>query len=265
MLSSCHNVSILIYVSTSTTKSARFRQPLTLLRDLPQPSSLIKSEVTETQSEPTWPLIHNHRGAQPDGTPLYNSDHSKHASVRLGYFLFFLASIAFACNSVLVRVSESRFAVPSVMILFLRGLTHTTFAILYFVFSYSPADLFKWRLSRHQTILLFFRGVAGTFSLLSFFTSVKMVHVGDAISVFFLHPIFVFILASIFLSEAVTFKGVVAIVLSSAGTVLIAFGQQNDTDDSLILTTELSGWSLCLSALFRPLSPSSRSVHLVCP
>lgn len=83
-----------------------------------------------------------------------------------------------------------------------------------------------------------------------FYIGVNMVQVGDAISIFFLNPMFTFILAALFLSENVTLQGVIAIVLSAIGTMLIGLGQNSEAGDTLVLTSRLIGLAMIILGAF---------------
>lgn len=204
----------------------------------------------ESQIESTLPLLHKHRPGYPHGTPTHDDEHGIRTSSRLGYFYLFLCAIFFGSHSVLIRVAETTFAVPLGLTIYIRALIHIIGAVLFFVFSYRPSELFTWTLPRKQTILLLFRGLSGTLSLLMFYTAVRMIDVGDAISVFFLNPIFTFLLAGLLLSETVTMQGVISIFLSAVGIILIAVGQNHDVEDSVMLTTRIIGLAIMVVGAF---------------
>lgn len=197
--------------------------------------------TNQPQIESTLPLLQKHRVGHPDGKPIHDDHQGKQTSSRLGQFYLLLCAIFFGFHSVLIRVAETTFAVPLGLTLYIRALIHVIGSIVFFVFSYRPSELFTWTLPRKQAILLLFRGLSGTLSLLMFYIAVKMINVGDAVSVFFLNPIFTFLLAGLFLSETVTMQGVIAIFLSAIGTILIAVGQNHDVEDSVMLTTRIIG------------------------
>lgn len=203
--------------------------------------------------EPTLPLLHKHCAVvEPDVVnPTADENNTNpSSSERLGYLFMFIGAFAFAVHSVLIRVAESYYAVPSRLTLYIRGSIHTVCATLYFMFAYSPSELLTWTLPRKQAILLFFRGLSGTVGLMLFYTGVNMVQVGDAISVFFLNPIFVFLLAGLFLSETVTMQGVIAILLSTVGTTLIGVGQHHEAESNLVLTTRIIGLVMIVGGAF---------------
>lgn len=162
----------------------------------------------------------------------------------------FIGAFAFAVHTLLIRVAESSYEVPLLSIIYICGLIHTLCSTLYFIFSYGPSKLVTRTLTRKQTVLLLLRGLSSTFGIMVFYIGINMVQVGGAISIFFLNPMFTFILAALFLSEDVTLQGVIAIILSAIGTMLIGLGQNSEAGDTLELTTRLIGLTMIILGAF---------------
>lgn len=211
--------------------------------------------MTEHSShiDSTLPLLHKQHATHPHASPTPDQPAGPptRSSSRLGTFYLFLCALFYSTHSILIRLAETTFAVPIGLTIYIRALIHILGALLYFAFSYTPSDLFTWTLTRKQSIFLLFRGLAGTISLLMLYIGVPMIRIGDAISVFFISPIFTFILAGIFLSESITIRGLIAVLLSAVGTLLIAVGQNQDVDgESIVLTTRILGLSMMVLGAF---------------
>lgn len=199
----------------------------------------------------TLPLLQKHRATRPHDTRTNGHPTSLTGkSSRHGSFNLFLSAIFYSSYSVLIRVTETTFAVPIGLTIYIRAVVHIIGAVLYFLFSYSPFEVLTWTLSRKETIFLLFRGLTGTMSMVLGYIGVRLIRIGDAVSVFFLSRIFTFILAGIFLSESITIRGLTTVFFSAAGTLLIAVGQNQDVDASTVSDTRILGLSLMVLGAF---------------
>lgn len=203
------------------------------------------------QLDPTLSLLQKHNAVRTDVENVTDEHgHDPRPSEGLGYLFMFIGAFAFAVHTVLIRIAESSYKVPLLSIIYIRGLIHTLCSIFYFILSFAPAELVTWTLTQKQTVLLLLRGLSSAVGIMVFYTGINMVQVGDAISIYFLNPMFTFTLAALFLSEKVTLQGVISIVLSAIGTMLVALGQNSGAKDTLGLTTRLIGLIMIILGAF---------------
>ncbi len=123
-----------------------------------------------------------------------------------------IASFAFALMGCCAKLLSDE--LPSVEVMFFRN-----FISLIFI-SYL---IYKIPYKKHggKFLLLAFRGFAGTISLYAFFYNVSNISLGGAFAFQKTNPLFVTLIAFLFLHEKISLKGIFCLILAFTGVLLI--------------------------------------------
>lgn len=174
---------------------------------------------SKLEKEPLLPKTKHDIQNSTSSEPTSSTDEDNHDNIR-GYIYMACASFGYATMALMVRASESRYDMPPIKAVFIRGLIQSILALgmipstIGFQTAFQPIDRRTFR-------LLFLRGCAGTASLLAVYLALQRLPVGDAQTILFSSPVFVLVLSFIFLHEPVTTFDAIAAVISIAGVVLV--------------------------------------------
>eukprot|EP00177_Eucheuma_denticulatum_P001444 GFKZ01002602.1.p1 GENE.GFKZ01002602.1~~GFKZ01002602.1.p1 ORF type:complete len:325 (-),score=35.62 GFKZ01002602.1:379-1284(-) len=119
------------------------------------------------------------------------------------------------------HISLSTHSFPPSTALLLRALLQTTFA-LHHLLTNPSARASLSTLTRSTLTLLILRGILGAIAMALWFYALKLLPVGDASTIVYLHPIFAMIIAYFTLAEPITIPHVIAAIVSFSGVYLIA-------------------------------------------
>jgi drug/metabolite transporter (DMT)-like permease len=126
------------------------------------------------------------------------------------------ASFFFALTGALARILRDD--ISNVEMVLFRNLTGVVF-IGYSLLRRPPVE------KGGNTGLLIFRGVIGTLALYAFFYGISKIGLAVAITYQQSYPVFLAVIASVFLGEKLEMKGWVAVLIGFAGVALIFFPQ----------------------------------------
>ena len=146
---------------------------------------------------------------------------NQQSSEPQGYFLMCLSTIGFSSMSFLIHIAEQNYSFPPTSSAFIRALIHTTFATVYLAFIFPSRNLVS-HLSYSQRILLVFRGIVGALDLVFLFIALRLLPVGDAITIFFSGPVFTMLLSHFVLKEPMNRLELLGALVSLTGVVLVA-------------------------------------------
>lgn len=131
---------------------------------------------------------------------------------NLGIYFMLIASFAFAIMGCCAKLLAD--SMPSVEIMFFRNFISIIF-ISYLIY--------KIPHKKHggKLLLLLFRGLMGTVSLYAFFYNVSNISLGGAFAFQKTNPLFVALIAFLFLKEQLSFKAILCILFAFFGVLLI--------------------------------------------
>lgn len=138
-----------------------------------------------------------------------------------GYFFNFVSGLCFASVSVLIRLAETTYHLPTLSSLLLRSTVVCFFSTLYLLLFVNVRKQLSSYTKLHCTLLIT-RGLCSAVGLALIFHSAKLLPVGDAITICFVSPVVTLILATIFLHEAIGAWDWLACAISITGAVLVA-------------------------------------------
>lgn len=138
-----------------------------------------------------------------------------------GYRLMALSTIFMSTASFFFHISLSVHSFPPSTALLLRALLQTVFA-LHHLLTNPSARASLSTLTRSTISLLLLRGILGAIAMALWFYALKLLPVGDASTIVYLHPIFAMIIAYFTLHEPITAVHALAALVSFAGVFLIA-------------------------------------------
>jgi drug/metabolite transporter (DMT)-like permease len=153
------------------------------------------------------------------------------AGISRGLQYMLLAALFFSMMSLLVKIAGQR--LPTYQIVLARSIISV--AITWYLLR--RRNIAPWG---HRKDLLVFRGLVGFLALLCFFYSITHLALAEATVFHYLNPIFVAMLAPIFLRERMRPLEILSVTISMAGVVLIArpdflFGHGVDSLDPLVV------------------------------
>lgn len=131
---------------------------------------------------------------------------------NLGIYFMFIGSFAFALMGACAKLLSDD--LPSVEIMFFRNLISMIF-VSYMIYK------IPYKKQGGKFFLLLFRGLAGTISLYAFFYNVSNISLGGAFAFQKTNPLFVALIAFLFLHEKLSIKSVFCLFLAFSGVLLI--------------------------------------------
>jgi drug/metabolite transporter (DMT)-like permease len=132
---------------------------------------------------------------------------------RRGEALLVLSALAFSAMSVQVKLAGRE--LPVAMLVLARGAVTLALSVLWL----RARGLFPWGHDRPRLIQ---RALFGTGALACYFYAVNALPLAEATVLHYLNPVFVAVIAAVFLGEPVGRRLVIALSLCLAGTVLVA-------------------------------------------
>uniref|UniRef100_A0A7S2THL7 EamA domain-containing protein n=1 Tax=Lotharella oceanica TaxID=641309 RepID=A0A7S2THL7_9EUKA len=148
---------------------------------------------------------------------------------RTALVIMFLSAILFSMMGVFVKLAADT-GLSAFELVFIRAVGQGFFVL---------AGLFYFRVQKwfgegDMRFWVIVRGILGGFGFCSYFTTIALLPIGDAIALASLYPIVTCIVARIALKEALSCVKVLAILLSTAGAFLVAqpsflFGAKADS------------------------------------
>lgn len=138
--------------------------------------------------------------------------------------------------SFITHIAETSYSFPPTSSAFIRATVHTTLATCYFI-SFLPFRTLFSSLTPHQRRTLLFRGVIGSIDVCLLLISLRLLPVGDAITIFFSSPVITMLMCHYVISEPFTRLELLAGLVSFSGVALISrpgSGPAVDTTDRLV-------------------------------
>lgn len=154
----------------------------------------------------------------------------------LGYVYMALSSLGFSANAMFVHYGSFRYQFPVTTAVLIRSILQAGLSGLV-LFCIPSNRMTLMTLTSAQLRLLVFRGVTGTLALMSLYTALGLIPVGDSVAIFFLGPAFTFAFSHLFVGEPFTLVDATAIVISLVGAVLIA---RPDDSQAIVGSTNTS-------------------------
>lgn len=163
--------------------------------------------------------------------PDLRTDEEPQSSELYGYVLMALSTVGFSGMSLFTHIAENKQGFPPTSAVFVRAIIQTTLSYLYIVRFLNVPDMLNGFTSR-QWKLLISRGITGSVGVVSVFTGLQKLPVGDATSIFFCGPVITMLLSGAVLGEPITVVDYLASAISFAGIILVArpgFGDETAT------------------------------------
>lgn len=195
------------------------------------------------KSEST-PLLSASGATKPTVTPPAPLDHA------YGYRLMALSTIGTATSSFFLHVALARYAFPVRSALLLRAVVQSLFAASHLLLN--PVARRSLTSLTHPSLLwLSLRGLLGAVAMAFYFQALKLLPVGDAATIVYLHPIFAMLIAHVVLAESASLLDVAASLASVAGVFLVA-GAHDPASSPLLadMRTRLVGSCYALASAF---------------
>lgn len=153
-----------------------------------------------------------------------------------GYFLMCLSTIGFSGSSFFTHIAEHTYSFPATSSACIRGTVHTLFATVYLI-SFLPVRALFSRLTPHQRRTLIFRGFVGAIDVCFLLMALRLLPVGDAVTIFFCSPVITMLMSHYVLSEPFSRLELLAGIICFSGVALISrpgSGPVIDTTDRLL-------------------------------
>ena len=148
---------------------------------------------------------------------------SKH-EVMFGYMMMMFCAISFAIRSLyalfITSPPASEFHLPPMTIVLIQSMFTSICAGAYVFLFMKPREEIR-SLTWEQWTVVLLRSFFGTLHVSLFFTSLSLIPLGDAISIFFISPLLSTILAHVVLGEAITPLDAVAYLVSILAALLV--------------------------------------------
>lgn len=164
----------------------------------------------------TLPLLSTDVSSQPPDQRSVDRKDELH-----GYFLMAISTLGFCAQSLFVHIAEESYHFPVASTIFIRAIVQTLFSCLYLIRFTDMPNLFS-SLTRTQWKLLAFRGITGSLAMYALFAALRLLPVGDAITIYFFTPVITMALSSIVLHERIAFIHAIAAVISFIGVILVS-------------------------------------------
>lgn len=163
----------------------------------------------------------------------------------LGMRYMLLGTLLFSVGSLLIKVAGTR--LPTMEILFVRGVVGIGFC--WMILRRTGAGMFGTR-----KVLLSLRGLVGFAALFTEFYAVVHLPLADALVLLFAHPMVVALFAWLFMGERLSGVGILSILISMTGVVLVCrpaflFGAGESALDPLAVSVALLGIVLISAAI----------------
>lgn len=142
-----------------------------------------------------------------------------------GYFLMALSSIGFTAVSFTVHLLGSplySFHLPALFLVWFRSTFQFLASLLYMFTAVDDLKETLRAITLGRGLLLAARGLSGGLGFICFYSSLSILPLGDAVTIFFLAPLFTVLMTALTLGEPVTIFEAVASVISFIGVALIA-------------------------------------------
>lgn len=196
------------------------------------------------------------------------TEEQPHSSELYGYALMALSTLGFSGMSLLTHIAENKHGFPATSAVFVRAIIQTTLSYLYITRFLNVRELLDGFTPR-QWMLLISRGITGSLGVMSVFTGLQKLPVGDATAIFFCGPVITMLLSGAFLGEPITVVDCIASVISFAGIILVArpgFGDETaiiSTRDRIIgsLASFAGAWLSAIS--YVTVRSLGRSIHFM--
>lgn len=152
--------------------------------------------------------------------PTVNDDRAEQRSHLYGYILMALSSLAFSTMTFCVHIATRRYGLSPQTCFFIRGTVQT---LLSYVYMHWFLDIrhMVGSFTTHHWKMLSFRGVIGGIGMISLYTALKLLPVGEAMTIFFFGPVITMLLSSVVLGEVITKIDGIASIISFTGILLV--------------------------------------------
>lgn len=177
-----------------------------------------------------------------------------HQSSKLGYTLAAGSALCFSLVSLSVHVSTTLYSFPAISCFFYRSIVQLVLSAICkpFLSSTSSSSI------RHRIFWLTLQSLFSSLAGLSLFIALSLIRAGDAVALFFIAPVFTFLLAHVVLSESLTKTDIFCLTLSLSGIILMTFSGHSsfevsedfDNADFSISKRQLLGVLFSLAAAF---------------
>lgn len=132
-----------------------------------------------------------------------------------------LATVGYSIDAFLTREAETALHFPVASNLFIRGLVHTIFSLAYFVF-FQDVRQNAVTINRTQKTFVAIRSLCGALGKLFLLFSLRLLPLGDAISLGFVYPTITVFLSAAFLHESITALDLIAVFATFSGILLVS-------------------------------------------
>lgn len=141
--------------------------------------------------------------------------------VVCGHFLMLCSALSHCLMSFLTHVSQARFEYPAPTIILIRAIVEILLGMVYLSFN---SDVFHtlFTLSRPVLFSLPFRGMFGSLGVVFLLFSLRVLPVGDAVTIVFSNPAITSVLLAVFLQESIFPVHILSLLFSILGILLIA-------------------------------------------
>lgn len=150
--------------------------------------------------------------------------------VRKGRLIMLSSTVGFSIMSILERLAQTRYGLPTPPALMIRGSVQAIFALVALPVMTDPRA--QLSLPARTKWLLALRGAIGAIAVVLHITSLRYIPAGDAIAIFFTSPIFTMLFARLILKEPISSVHILAAVLSLTGGIIVT----SPATDGTILT-----------------------------
>ena len=145
-------------------------------------------------------------------------------SAKLAVTFALSAWLCISLNDVIMKLLSSNYALHQLV--FFRSIIGLFLSLIILQFEGS------WRLLKsYKILLLLYRCVLMVLANLFYFTALVILPLADATALFFVAPIFISILSSIFLQETIGKRRIIAIIIGLSGIIIVMRPLGNATDD----------------------------------
>lgn len=196
-------------------------------------------------SNPASPSTSNAKSSPQEPSPDYH----------YGYRLMALSTIGTSTGTFFLHIALALYALPVRTALLIRAIVQTTFALSHFLLN-PVARRTLSTLTPGALIWLALRGFLGAIAMALYFYALKLLPVGDAATIVYLHPMFAMLIAHMALKEHASVLELAAAALSVAGVFLIA--HTNDPAVQLV-----DGHSRIMGSLFALASAFGAAIAFV--
>lgn len=164
-----------------------------------------------------------------------------------------LTALSFGTSNLLIHHAQTVSKFPAASTLFVRSVTHIVLSLAY-VLPFRQTRKAVFSTTRRQTIMIAIRGICGAIAIISLYTALTLIPVGDSTAIFFLCPAFTMILSHFTLREHVNLPDLGAVALAVIGAFLITRPDASDLSPTAALVVpfenRILGSSLAALAAF---------------